>query len=282
MQIPEKKSPPSLAFFGTPELCTHFLDALQNSTVYAPSLLITNPDRAVGRNWSEPQASPVKTWGLKHDKEIFQPETLDDDAYVRLTQKKWDLFIVVAYGVIMPQRFIDIPTHGTINIHYSLLPRWRGATPVEASILAGDTETGVSIQTMRFALDSGPIIAHEKIQLTGNEYTQELRNQLSIIGAELLLNTLPRLLAGTVIPVEQDPAYITKCKLTKKEDALIHLDEPDEVLWRKYRAYYGWPGIFFFDTEGKRVKITHAEYINKKFIIKKIIPEGKKECEYRN
>lgn len=270
-----------IAFFGTPDLCLVYLDALIESD-YTPSLLVTNPDRPVGRKQSELAASPVKEWGLEKDIEIFQPEKLDDIAFAKLGEEDWDLFIVVAYGKIIPEKFITLPKHGTLNVHYSLLPRWRGATPTEAAILHGDDETGVSIQEMRFKLDSGPVIAWHEIPLEGDETTPELRGTLSSLGAKLLIETLPKYFAGEITPTEQDENAVTTCRLIKKSHGEVKLSDPDIELWRKYRGYYGWPGIFFFDQDGKRVKITDADYQGNTFIIKKVIPEGKKEQGWKS
>jgi methionyl-tRNA formyltransferase len=254
----------NIAFFGTPELCIPILEALVDSG-FTPKLVIANPDRPVGRKQvMTPPAT--KIWAEKNNIEIFQPEKLDDVVYEKLRATPWDLFIVVAYGRIMPERFIEIPKYGTLNMHYSLLPRWRGATPTEAAILAGDTDTGVTIQKMVYALDAGPIIAQQSHTLTGNETTPELRETLTQLGTELLVSTLPQYLAGTLTLTEQDTSSITKCGLTKKEDGEILSSDTDEIKWRKYRAFFGWPGTFFFDIDNKRVKIT---------------AEGGREQEYR-
>ncbi len=177
-----------------------------------------------------------------------------------------------------------MPKLGTLNIHYSLLPQYRGASPVEAAILNGDTETGVSIQKMVFRLDAGPIIAEARTSIDPNETHTELRNRLIPIGAELLVQSvLSPLLAGEGLGVrfEQDESHMSHCGKIKKEDGLINpiTDDPQE-LWNKYRAYFGWPGLYFFDTENKRVKITKARFENGKFIIEKVIREGKPESNY--
>lgn len=270
---------PKIAFLGSPALCLPVLEALRNAG-FMPSLIVTNPDRAIGRHQSELQPTPVKEWALKHEVEVFQPKKLTDEAYERLTQEDWDLWILFAYGKIIPQRFIDIPKHGILNIHPSLLPRHRGATPVEAAILAGDTTTGITIQQMRFKLDSGPIVAQEEVSLSGNEFARDLGPSLVEHGARMLIDILPKYLNGDIEPVEQDESNVTTCGLTQKSDGEITLGDDPEILWRKYRAYMPWPGLFFFDENGKRVKITEAEYGGQHFNIKKIIREGEKETEY--
>jgi methionyl-tRNA formyltransferase len=269
----------NIACFGTPDLCLPYLDALEEFGIL-PGIVITNPDRPQGRKHSELVPTAPKAWATERNIQVFQPEKLDDAAYEKMTEQKWDLFIVIAYGKIIPQRFIDIPAHGTLNVHYSLLPRWRGATPTEAAILAGDQETGVTIQQMRFKLDSGPSVAQARIMLDGDETTLQLREVLTEIGAEVLIETLPSYLNGDITPAEQDESQVTTCTLTQKSDGEITLDMSAEELWRKYRTYTPWPGLFFFDEDGKRVKITQADYDDGEFIIEKVVPEGKKEIEY--
>lgn len=273
--------PLNIAFFGTPDLCIPYLEALADFGI-VPGIIVTNPDRAQGRKHSELIPPAPKVWATEHTVEVFQPETLDDAAFEKLNAQQWDLFIVIAYGKIIPQRFIDIPTHGTLNVHYSLLPRWRGATPTEAAILHGDEETGVTIQQMRYKLDSGPIIAQARIMLDGDETTLQLREVLTEIGAEVLVEILPAYLNGDITPAEQDESQVTKCTLTQKSDGEITLDMAPIELWRRYRTYTPWPGLFFFDDEGKRIKITEADYIDGQFIIEKVIPEGKNEMDWNN
>ncbi len=269
----------NIAFFGTPDLCIPYLDALKDVGL-TPSLIVTNPDRPQGRTHREYVSPPTKIWAQERNIGVFQPEKLDDEAFVTLNEHKWDLFIVIAYGKIIPQRIIDIPTYGTLNVHYSLLPRWRGATPVEATLLHGDSETGVTIQQMRYQLDSGPAIAQARIMLDGDETASQLRDVLTEIGSDLLIETLPSYLNNEIIPDEQNENDITTCGLINRSDGEITFDMTDEELHRRYRAYTPWPGIFFFDDNGKRIKITHAHYHDGEFIIETVVPEGKKEMDW--
>lgn len=267
-----------LSFFGTPDLCTTYLDALQKAGL-TPSVIVTAPDRPVGRK-QVITPPPVKVWAQEHDIQVIQPETLDDDFKRYYQSLSLDGAIVIAYGKIIPQAIIDAPTHGTINVHYSLLPRWRGATPVEATILNGDEFAGVSIQQMVFKLDAGPVIADAKIPLDGDETTPNLKTVLTHIGSELLIDTLPLWLNSAITPTEQNQDEITTCKRLSKQDGEISLDMPGSELWRRYRAYDGWPGIFFFTESGKRIKITEATYENEQFTPIRITPEGKPETDY--
>lgn len=269
----------NIAFFGTPELCIPILEKLSQQG-YTPNLIITNPDRPVGRKQIL-TPSPVKVWGQNHHIPVQTPEKLNQDFYDTLNQSSWDIFIVVAYGKIIPERIIHIPKHGTLNIHYSLLPRWRGASPVEAALLHNDTETGVCIQNMVYELDAGDVLALERVTIQPHETTPSLRHRLNQIGAELLARTLPQWIHGSIIPKSQDVNLVTTCTKISKSDGEINTETmTDQEMWNRYRAYDGWPGIFYFDKENKRIKITKASFANNTFIIEKVIPEGKKEIDY--
>lgn len=268
---------PRIAFFGTPPLTTEILDALA-SAGYAPSLVITNPDTPQGRGMVLTSPAP-KLWAQERGIAVIQPEKITDAVIATLKEQVWDLFIVVAYGSILPETLINIPKHGTINIHYSLLPRYRGATPVEAALLAGDTETGVCIQTMVYELDAGAIIAEEKESIHPNDTTPILRGRLNTKAAALLIQTLPEYLNGAITPAAQDNSKATRCRKIKKEDGLITLSDDPIILDRKYRAYQPWPGLYFFVEKNNiqvRVKISSATFDGVHFIPTIVIPENMK------
>jgi methionyl-tRNA formyltransferase len=178
-----------------------------------------------------------------------------------------DLFLVVAYGKIIPEDIINLPKLGSINIHYSLLPKYRGASPVEGALLNGDTETGITIQKMEYKMDTGPIIAQEKIAIESDEKAPELRKRLIKIGGELLLKTLPDLMAEKIKLILQDESHATYCKKIKKEDGLIDLNDDPIKNYNKFRAYATWPRTFFFK-DGKRIIITDAVLENMKSLQK--------------
>lgn len=268
-----------ILFWGTPDITLPYLNTLKQAG-YTISAIITLPDRPVGRKQIITAPAP-KLWAQKYGIPVLQPTHLDKECKEKIKAYNPDISIVVAYGKIIPEEIINLPKLGTVNIHYSLLPRWRGATPVESALLAGDKETGVSIQQMVYELDAGDILAETKIELLGDEFREELRLKLSHLGAKLLLETLPNILDKTIKGRIQDSSLVTKSSLLKKEDGLISLDESSISLWRKWRALYPWPGLFFFDENKKRIKITKACFENGKFIIEKVIPEGKSEMEYR-
>lgn len=260
-----------IIFYGTPDLCIPYLESLQKSGL-TPTLIVTNPDRPVGRKQTL-TPPPTKIWAQTHNLPVYQPEKLREDAFSYISEFKPDLQIVIAYGKIIPERLISLPKFGTINVHYSILPRWRGASPVEATILAGDLDTGICVQQMQYELDSGPILTLKKIPLQGTEYSDTLKMYLSNIGAPLLTQTIGCITNGTIIPMEQDSTLATFCYKIKKSDGEILPTDTDEMKWRKYRAYHGWPGVFYI-RDGKRTKITDAQLQTGKFIITKIIQEG--------
>jgi len=270
-----------IIFLGTPDLSVTILKSLLEAGYEIP-LVITSPDKPVGRKQIM-TAPPVKSFAESLGLKVIQPEKLDDQVLEAIQESDAELGIVVAYGHIIPQKIIDSLPKGFLNIHYSLLPKLRGASPVEQSILSGQKETGVTIQKLVFKLDAGPIVAIEKFEIDNKITTPELKEKLTKAGAKLLTKILPEYLAGKIEIKDQDESKATHCKKISKADGEIAPPDPNEDLpaqagkWLKYRAYFGWPGIFYFDENGKRVKITEASFENEKFIIRKVVPEGKKE-----
>lgn len=266
------------AFFGGEPLSVPVLNVLYEKG-FIPKLIVCNPDRPVGRK-AEITPPPTKIWAVEHNVPVFQPESFKDGAVIEHLKKVGcDLFIVVAYGKIIPRSVLELPAHGTLNVHPSLLPLYRGPAPIVTSILNGDTETGVTIIKLDEEMDHGPILAQEKITLSENEYVGELEATLSRIGGELLADVLPKWIAGEIETREQDHSAATYVKKMVKEDGEIKLDGNDTENWRRYRAYFGWPGVYFFK-DGKRIKITKATFENGLFIPDRVIPEGKKEINY--
>jgi methionyl-tRNA formyltransferase len=191
--------------------------------------------------------------------------------------------LVVAYGKILPQLFIDMFPKGILNVHYSLLPKYRGASPVETALLNGDTLTGVAIQKMVKELDAGDVLEEEEVSILPTETTRELRPRLVQIGAELLITTLPLFLSDEALYTPQDPAHISHTHKIKKEDGELNLSDDALTNWNTYRAYAESPGTYFFmDRGGKRirVKIKTATYNGKEFIPLRVVPEGKQEMDW--
>ena len=274
---------PNIAFWGTPELTTAYLDALEAAGMQ-PVVIVTNPDRPKGRG-QELSPTPAKVWGLAHNVPVLTPLKRDDAFYNELANYDLDLSVVVAYGSILPERFIDLPRRRTLNVHYSLLPRFRGASPTEAAILAGDTETGCSIQIMAKAMDTGPVIAEEHTTIAPDETTPELRARLSEMGAKMLVHILPHYMLGETVAMPQNEMFATTCGKIAKEDGLLDLDAEGISNYRKYRAFAEWPRTYFFaknDDKDVRVIITKAHMENDAFVIDRVIPEGKKEVSYKD
>ncbi len=263
----------NIIFFGTPDVAARVLESLHGAG-YHITTVVTNPDAPVGRKHTL-TPPPVKVVAEKLGLTVVQPDSLRD---LRLaTDDLPSVGIVVAYGKIIPQTIIDSFLLGMLNIHYSLLPKFRGASPVEHSILSGDTMTGVTIQKLVFKLDAGPILGVREVPISDTVTTPELKDKLTESGIDLLLQILPKYFAGEITPVEQDDSLATHCGKIDKTDGELFPTDNDITKWRKYRAYFGWPGVFYFDDDGKRNKVTLAAFENGKFVIKKIIPEGKKE-----
>ncbi len=270
-----------IAFFGTPDITLPILDTLRDEG-YSPAVIVTAPDRPQGRHM-EMTAPPTKVWALAHNIPVLQPEKLEADFLSQLSNVNCQLSVVVAYGKIIPDVVINAPTFGTLNIHYSLLPKYRGASPVEAAILHGDRETGVTIQQMVFKLDAGPILAQKTIAIADTETAPELLEKLNTTAVPMLIEIVKQFANGTTVPsAPQDDSLATSCTRIKKEDGELLATDSDETKYRKYRAYFDWPGTFFFDKDNKRIKITRARYENNTFIIERVIPEGKKETDYKN
>jgi len=263
----------SFIFFGTPEFSVTILDILLEHHL-VPSHIVTAHDRKIGRK--QILTSPaVATWAKEHNIPLLQPEK-PSDIIEYLKKQSPDFFVVAAYGYILSKKLLEIPTRGTLNVHTSLLPRWRGASPIESAILAGDTETGSTIMLMDEKLDHGAILRQQKLALDQDMNRENLFIQLAQHGGTLLAETIPLWLARKVIPQEQNHNEATFCHKIEKEYGNITIDN-DYYRYRKYLAYYGWPGVFFIDNTGKRIKITQARYENNLFIIERVIPEGKNE-----
>lgn len=272
----------SFAFFGTPALTTVLLDALKAASLL-PTLIITTPDKPQGRKLVI-TPTPVKLWAIANDVPYLQPEKLDEAFIQSLANKNFDLFVVVAFGKILPERLLNLPKSGTINVHYSLLPKYRGATPVESAILQGESETGICIQKMQWKLDTGPILKMETFAILPSMTAPELRDKLNERASLLLPEVIIKHVHGEIIPIPQDDSLATNCSKIEKEDGLIDLFEDPFENDRKFRAYFGWPGSYFFIRDKDkdiRVIIKDAILDNGKFIIKRVVPEGKKEMDYQ-
>lgn len=271
-----KKKDLKFVYFGTPEFSTIVLDELKNAG-YLPSLVITAPDRPVGRKHVV-VAPPVKLWANEHNIECWQAEH-PRDITEQLAKRDDKLFIVASYGYILSQKILDVPKYGVLNVHTSLLPKYRGASPIESALLSGDTETGSTIMKMSLKMDVGPILSQTIIPLDNNITKPELFTILAHDGGKLLAETLEPYIKGDILEQEQDHSLATYCGKLTKEDANLTKIKNDLEKWNRYRAFFGWPGSFIFDGD-LRLKIIKARFENDRFIIERIIPAGKKEMVY--
>jgi methionyl-tRNA formyltransferase len=274
-------SPKKIAFFGTPPFTVRFLELLDTEG-FTPSLIITNPDRRAGRGLALVSPEP-KHFGIERNIPVLQPERIDEDFVQKMKAEEWDLFIVIAYGSILPENLITVPRFGTLNVHYSLLPKYRGATPVESAILNGDSVTGVSIQQMRYKLDSGPILAAKDVAIADTDTTPVLREKLNDQALLLLPGVIRDLFEGKTTALEQDETLATQCGKIKKKDGLLLLTDDDQKNFRKYRAYVGSVGTYFMITRNGtdiRVKIKSAHMDNGRFVIDTVIPENGKLMKF--
>ena len=270
-------TPSRFAYFGTPTVASETL-ALLLENGFMPAVVVTNPDAPKGRGLTL-APSPVKTLALAHGLPVLTPEKLDAAAMAAIAAHGADYGICVAYGKLFPEELIASFPKGVINVHYSLLPKYRGATPLESALLAGESETGVTIQKMVKEMDAGDIIAQESTVIAPDETAKELRPRLISMGAKLLAASLPGYLAGDIAPVPQDASLATRARKLKKEDGLLDLSAPALENWNKYRAYADGIGTYFFEN-GKRMKITNAEFAKGEFRVLSVIPEGRREMSF--
>ncbi len=277
-----------IAFFGTPEFSVDILRELEKAHI-VPSLVVTAPDAPRGRHLvlTPPEA---KVWAQEHDIPVLQPTTLrltskEDNDRDALYNSEWDLFIVASYGKILPQTLLDIPRHGTLNVHPSLLPLYRGASPIRSAILEDNkAAVGVTIMQLTEGLDEGPIIAQGRVETEEwPPHALVLEKLLAHEGGELLAEAIPLWVAGGITPEAQDNAQATFSSKITKEMGEIDLAGDPYQNFLKIRALEGWPGTYFFvEKTGKkmRVKITDASYADGTLHIEKVIPEGKNEMSY--
>ncbi len=247
---------PTVIFMGTPQFAVPSLRALSQGAYMIT--VVTQPDRPAGRG-GKLTAPPVKALAEELGLPVLQPLTLrDPDFRAQLAALRPEVTALVAYGEYLAPALLDLPSRGSINLHPSLLPRWRGSTPIQSAILAGDTTTGVSIILMDKGLDTGPILAQRSIPIEPEESAPQLSARLAEIGAELLAETLPRWLRGEIEPVPQGEGGATLTHTLQKEDGLINWrNTPAEEIARRVRALQPWPGTYTH-WQGRLLKILQA------------------------
>ncbi len=253
-------STPRIVFAGTPEFALASLAALVDAG-HSVVAVYTQPDRPAGRG-RRVTASPVKRFAEERGIVVLQPETFRDQAAVAdFAALQPDVLIVAAYGLILPQNVLDIPTHGCLNVHASVLPRWRGAAPIQAVILSADETTGVSLMRMTAGLDCGPVYSESVIAIGKDENAGELHDRLAVLGGELLVKDLPKILRGEINPAPQDESLVTYAGKIQKQDAELDWTLSADELQRRIRAYNPVPGAFFFAGNELRVKVWQASVV---------------------
>lgn len=254
-----------IVFAGTPEFASIALDSLIKNG-HQIELVLTQPDRPAGRGMKL-QPSAVKKLAVAHNIPVEQPVSLRLDGkhaesakevYERIRQIQPDVMVVVAYGLILPKAFLDLPEHGCLNIHASLLPRWRGAAPIQRAIEAGDKETGVSIMQMEEGLDTGPVLVSEAVPIDNRTDAAALHDRLAELGGKLILSALEQIGAGTAKPVHQDETGAIYARKISKEEAALDFNLPASDIANKIRAFNPFPGCTATYL-GTPVKIWKAE-----------------------
>ncbi|OGV43347.1 MAG: methionyl-tRNA formyltransferase [Legionellales bacterium RIFCSPHIGHO2_12_FULL_42_9] len=229
-----------IVFAGTPEFGLPSLDAIWNST-HQLIAVYTQPDRPIGRGQTV-QFSPVKQWGLDHQLPVVQPLNFKEQQTIdELAGLKPDVLVVIAYGLLLPETVLQTAPFGCINVHSSLLPRWRGASPIQQVILHGDDTTGITIMKMDIGLDTGPMFTHEVMPVAASETAGSLHDKLAMLAVKPLLNTLDKLAANQIILDPQDDRQATYAPKIKKEDAHVNWKLEASVIERQIRAYSPWP-----------------------------------------
>ncbi|OGI26790.1 MAG: methionyl-tRNA formyltransferase [Candidatus Moranbacteria bacterium RIFOXYB1_FULL_43_19] len=257
-----------IVFFGTPKFAAEILQTLIESK-YNISAVFTQPDKKFGRS-QEMKKSAAKELAEKKSIPVFEPQNLErGKAKDEISQMRPDLIVVAAYGKILPKGILEIPKFGAINIHASLLPKFRGASPVQEAILSGEKKTGITLMLMNEKMDSGEIINQEEIGIEADENTLSLTEKLARAGGKILVETLPLWIGGAIKGTRQNEKEAAYCRTVKKEDGKINWNDPAEKIFRKWRAYFRWPGIFTFlpmKNGKKRLKLVEIGLAEEKII----------------
>lgn len=246
-----------VVFMGTPPFAAEILEGLIGKG-YNVVAAYTRPDKPIGRK-QEVIASPVKRLSIERGIPVEQPVRFDSDAVKTLQSYDPDLIIVAAYGRILPETVLSVPGFGCLNVHASLLPRWRGASPVQNALLAGDTETGVTVILMDSGMDTGAIFCQESFPIEPEDTADTLLSRMSGIGIRLLCSTIPGWLEKRILPQDQDGSKVTLCELIEREDGRVFWNDTAENIFNRYRGLHPWPGIFTFwkrDDGLLRLKLT--------------------------
>ncbi len=285
----ENKSEIKIAFWGTSRISVIVLDEMAREGMF-PSLIVTAPPKQKGRGL-EMSPSEVKVWADAHNVATLEPEEIKSDEFLKILGADWDLFVVASYGKIIPQNILDLPKYGTLNVHPSLLPKLRGASPIQSAILEdapiGEPhDCGVTIMLIDEEVDHGPIVTQEKITVPNwPPKGKDFEEMLGILGGKLLVETIPLWIAGSITPKEQDHEEATWTKKMTSGSGQIYLDDDPMRMYRKIRAFDSWPRAYFMTTRNNReirVVVTEAHIANGALVLDHVIPEGKKEMPYED
>lgn len=287
--MPEAKSEIKIAFWGTSRISVIVLEEMSRYGML-PSLVITAPPRQKGRGL-EMSPSDVKVWADAHHVPTIEPEKLDSEFVNKLSDADCQLFVIASYGKIVPRDVLDMPKHGTLNVHPSLLPKLRGASPIQSAILedapVGEPhDSGVTIMLIDEKVDHGSIVAQQKITVPNwPPKGTDLEEMLGILGGKLLVKTIPLWVAGKMTPEEQDHDRATFTKKMTSGSGQIYLDDDPIRMYRKIRAFDSWPRAYFTTMRNGRdvrVIVTEAHLADGLLILDRVIPEGKKEMSYED
>ncbi len=274
---------PLFAFFGTPRFAVCVLDALEAHDLL-PTLVVCAPDKPQGRGLLLTPC-PAKLWANERGIDIMTPATLKDESLAaELINSEWDVFAVAAYAKLIPKKVLDIPRHGCLNVHPSLLPKFRGPSPARSAILADEREAGVSIMQMDEQMDHGPIVAQAKVELKEEAWPPKgslFEDLLATEGGNLFAEVMEPWIEGEILPEVQDESKATFTKKFSDEDALVDMSGDPRTQLLKIRAFDKNPRAHFF-VNGIRVIITEAAIRDGSLAILSVIPQGKKEMRYRD
>lgn len=259
---------------GTSSFATEILNSLIKER-YDIAAIFTQSDKKIGRK-QELIIGPIKLIGTENGIPVLQPDKLSEKEIGEIKSIGPAAIIVASYGKILPKKILEIPKFGCLNIHASLLPKYRGASPIQNALLDGEKKTGNTIMLMDEGVDTGAILSQNEIDIKPDDTAKTLTGKLAVSGAKLLLKTLPDYVSGKIIPQKQNDSSATSCKLIKREDGLIDWNDPAEKIYNKYRAFQPWPGVYAFWETGnspKRLKLINIKMQKENPAKKNIIGE---------
>ena len=258
------KKEPKIIFMGTPDFSVPILESLiENYKVIA---VVTQPDKKVGRE-GKIVFSPVKKKAIENNIVVIQPWNLKEQ-YNEITELDPDMIVTCAYGKILPKEILDYPKYGCINVHASLLPKYRGGAPIHRAMMNGDKTTGITIMYMDIGMDSGDIISQEKVDIKDTDTTEILHDELSNMGAKLLIKTLPSIFEGKNSRIKQDESLVTYAPIITKEDEKIDFSKTALEIYNKIRGLNSFPGAYFI-LDGKRIKV-YESYIKDEYYAERL------------